>query len=102
MDKLNTKYWFSTMKENEEENYEDHIETIVRRVEMPIRAVLGKSVVTVSDFVGLQNGDIIKLNSKIGQELDIFVGNLKKFKARPGSSKESYAVRVTTILREEE
>ncbi len=102
MDKLNTKYWFSTMKENEEENYEDHIETIVRRVEMPIRAVLGRSVVTVSDFVGLQNGDIIKLNSKIGQELDIFVGNLKKFKALPGSSKESYAVRVTSVLREED
>lgn len=102
MDKLNTKYWFSTMKENEEENYEDYIETIVRRVEMPIRAVLGRSVVTVSDFVGLQNGDIIKLNSKIGQELDIFVGNLKKFKALPGSSKESYAVRVTSVLREED
>ncbi len=102
MDKLNTKYWFSTMKENEEENYEDHIETIVRRVEMPIRAVLGRSVVTVSDFVGLQNGDIIKLNSKIGQELDIYVGNLKKFKALPGSSKESYAVRVTSVLREED
>ncbi|MCR5267192.1 MAG: flagellar motor switch protein FliM [Lachnospiraceae bacterium] len=102
MDKLNTKYWFSTMKENDEENYEDHIETIVRRVEMPIRAVLGRSIVTVNDFVGLQNGDIIKLNSKVGQELDIFVGNLKKFKALPGSSKESYAVRVTTILREEE
>lgn len=102
MDKLNTKYWFSTMKENEEENYEDYIETIVRRVEMPIRAVLGRSVVTVSDFVGLQNGDIIKLNSKIGQELDIFVGNLKKFKALPGSFKESYAVRVTSVLREED
>lgn len=101
MDKLNTKYWFSTMKENNEENYEDHIETIIRRVDMPIRAVLGRSTITVSDFVNLQTGDIIKLNSKVDNEMDIFVGNLKKFKALPGSSKDSYAVRVTSILREE-
>ena len=102
MDKLNTKYWFSTMKENNEENYEDHIETIIRRVDMPIRAVLGRSTITVSDFVNLQTGDIIKLNSKVDNEMDVFVGNLKKFKALPGSSKDSYAVRVTSILREEE
>ncbi len=102
MEKLNTKFWFSSMKENKEENYEDHIETIVRRVEMPIRTVLGKSSITVNDFVNLQLGDIIKLNSKVNNELDVYVGNLKKFKVLPGSTKDSYAVRVTTILREEE
>jgi len=101
MDKLNTKYWFASMKENNEDNYQDYIETVVRRVDMPIRAVLGKSTITVNDFVFLQQGDIIKLNSKIDQELDVFVGNIKKFKALPGSSKDSYAVRVTNVLREE-
>ena len=102
MDKLNTKYWFSSMKENNEENYEDHIETIVRRVHMPIRAVLGTSTITVNDFVNLQLGDIIRLNSKVDNEMNIYVGNLKKFKALPGSSKDAYAVRVTTVIREEE
>lgn len=101
MDKLNTKYWFASMKENNEDNYEEYIETVVRRVDMPIRAVLGKSTITVNDFVFLQQGDIIKLNSKIDQELDVYVGNIKKFKALPGSSKDSYAVRVTNVLREE-
>lgn len=102
MDKLNTKYWFSSMKENNEENYEDHIETIVRRVHMPIRAVLGTSTITVNDFVNLQLGDIIRLNSKVDNEMNIYVGNLRKFKALPGSSKDAYAVRVTTVIREEE
>lgn len=102
MDKLNTKYWFSSMKENNEENYEDHIEAIIRRVDMPIRTILGRSTITVNDFVNLQLGDIIKLNSKVNSELDVFVGNLKKFKALPGSAKDAYAVRVTSILREGE
>ncbi|MFT3984907.1 MAG: flagellar motor switch protein FliM [Lachnospiraceae bacterium] len=102
MDKLNTKYWFSSMKENNEDNYEDHIETIIRKVNMPIRTILGRSTITVSDFVNLQLGDIIKLNSKINNELDVYVGNLKKFKGLPGSAKDDYAVRVTSILREGE
>nr|MCR4924391.1 flagellar motor switch protein FliM [Lachnospiraceae bacterium] len=95
MDKLNTKYWFASMKENNDENYNEHIESIVRKVAMPIKAVLGKSTITVNDFVNLQLGDIIKLNSKIDTEMDVFVGNIKKFKALPGTSKDGYAVRVT-------
>ncbi|MCR5734894.1 MAG: flagellar motor switch protein FliM [Lachnospiraceae bacterium] len=102
MDKLNTKYWFASMKENNDEDYNEHIESIVRKVTMPIKAVLGRSTITVNDFVNLQLGDIIKLNSKIDTEMDVFVGNLKKFKALPGTSKEGYAVRVTSVLREEE
>ncbi len=102
MDKLNTKYWFASMKENNEDNYEDYIETIVRKVSMPIKAILGKSSITVSDFANLQRGDIIKLNSKVENEMDIYVGNLKKFKALPGTSKDAYAVRVTSVIREED
>ena len=54
------------------------------------------------DFVNLQCGDIIKLGSKVDNEMEIYVGNLKKFKALPGSARDSYAVRVTQVLREEE
>lgn len=102
MDKLNTKYWFASMKENTEDSYGETLESAVKKVSMPIKAVLGKSTITVSDFVNLQSGDIIKLNTKIDNEMDIFVGNIKKFKALPGSSKDSYAVRVTSIIREED
>jgi len=102
MEKLNTKYWFSTMKEAASDEYKEHIEALIRRVNMPVKAVLGKSMVTVNDFVNLQTGDIIKLNSKVDSELSIYVGNIKKFKALPGASKDVYAVRVTSILREGE
>lgn len=102
MDKLNTKYWFSNMKDGTGEQFGEHIETIVKKVTMPIKAVLGRSSITVSDFVNLQKGDIIKLNSKVDSELDVYVGNLQKFKALPGTSRDAYSVRVTQILREEE
>ncbi len=102
MDKLNTKYWFSTMQENHDENYEEYIETLIRKVDIPIRAVLGKTVVSVSDFMGLQVGDCIRLDSKVDEDMNIYVGNIKKFTALPGTEKDSYAVRITSVIKEEE
>lgn len=102
MDKLNTKFWYSTMKEANDEDYSQNVEAMIRRVDAPIKAVLGKSVITVNDFVNLQYGDIIRLNTRTDQELEIYVGNIRKFMAMPGKSDDNYAVRVTTVIREEE
>lgn len=101
MDKLNTKYWYSTMQEKEEPSYGDTIEHNISKAIIPIKAVLGNSTISVGDFSNLQKGDIIKLDSGIEDELTIFVGNISKFKALPGSANDKYAVRVTSIIREE-
>ena len=102
MDKLNTKYWYSTIQENHDENYEAYIEAMIRKVDIPIKAVLGKSSISVSDFMNLQVGDCIRLDCGINDDLDVYVGNIKKFTALPGTEGDSYAVRVTSVIREEE
>ena len=101
MDKLNTKYWFSTMKEKDSNSYEAAIENIIDNALIPMKAVLGTSKINVQDFVNLQLGDVIRLDRKVDEELEVYVGNIKKFKALPGYSDNKYAVRVTEILREE-
>ena len=102
MDKLNTKYWFSTMQENHDEDYEVFIESMIRKVDIPIKAVLGKSTISVSDFLNLQVGDCIRLDSKVDNDMDVYVGNIRKFTALPGANKDAYAVRITSVIREEE
>lgn len=102
MDKLNTKYWFSTMQKDDSIDYEEHIESLIKRIDIPVKAVLGKSQVAVNDFLSLQVGDIIRLDSKVDSEMNIYVGNIRKFTALPGSMKENYAVQVTSIIREGE
>lgn len=101
MDKLNTKYWFSTMQDRDEASYEDVIETAISKAQIPLKAILGKSSISVMDFVNLQVGDIVKLNTHVDNELDVYVGNMLKFKALPGSATDKYAVKVTEIIREE-
>lgn len=102
MDKLNTKFWFSTMQENHDENYEEYIEAMIRRVDIPVKAILGKSVISVSDFISLQVGDVIRLDTKVDTDMDVYVGNIRKFTALPGANEEAYAVRVTSVIHQEE
>ncbi|EOS73181.1 MAG: flagellar motor switch protein FliM [Lachnospiraceae bacterium] len=102
MDKLNTKYWFSTMQKDDKVDYEEHIESLIKRIDVPVKAVLGKSLVSVNDFLNLQVGDIIRLDARVDSEMEVFVGNIKKFTALPGSNRDQYAVRVASVIREEE
>ena len=102
MDKLNTKFWYSNMQERVEMEYADTIESLIAKAIVPVKAILGKSVISVNDFSGLQVGDIIRLNTKVNQELDVYVGDIKKFTALPGATGEDYAVRITSVIREEQ
>ena len=102
IDKLNTRYWYANIQSHDERDYAEAIESIINKAHVPIKAVLGKSSVSVMDFATLQPGDIIKLDRAVEDELDIYVGDIRKFTALPGSSGDKYAVRVTSVLREEQ
>ena len=102
IDKLNTKYWYSNMQNQDETYYAEAIESLISRAQIPVKAILGKSSISVSDFAGLQPGDIIRLDRKVDEELDVYVGNIRKFTAMPGASGDDYAVRVTSVIREEQ
>ena len=102
IDKLNTKYWYSTMQQSDDKSYQEIIEIAISKVKIPLRAVLGKSTISVNDFINMQKGDIIKLNSKVEDELAVYVGNINKFTALPGASSGTYAVKISSINRGEE
>lgn len=102
IDKLNTKYWYSSMKESDSGAYQEVIEDIIDYAKIPVKAMLGRSTISVNDYINIQIGDIIKLDTKVNDELEVYVGNIKKFTALPGATSDSYAVRVTSVIREEQ
>ena len=102
IDKLNTKYWYSTVKVSDTTAYHNQIEAAIARARIPIKCELGRSTISLNDFINIQRGDIIKLNTKTSDELAVYVGNIKKFMALPGTSSDSYAVKISQVIREEE
>lgn len=102
LDKLNTKYWFSSMRKTNVEVYNDIIERQISSALIPIKAIFGSTTISVKDFVNIQKGDIIKLDQKLDDDLDILVGDLKKFKAKPGIHDNNNAVKITSVVRKED
>lgn len=102
LDNLNTKFWFTSQSLSDGEDNHENLEMLLKKVQVPVKAYLGRSQITVNDFLGLQVGDIIRLGTRTDSELDVYVGQYKKFAAVPGTDHDKYAVRVTSVYREEE
>lgn len=101
INRVNTKYWYSTAQVKDDGVYHDVMEESIQKAQIPVRAIMGRSAISVNDFIHLQPGDIIKVSTKIEDELDVYVGNIKKFSAIPGAYDDSYAVKIKSIYREE-
>ena len=101
IDKINTKYWYSTAEIKDDDRYREFIEDNIHKAKIPVRAIMGRSAISVNDFIHLQPGDIIKINTKIEDEMDVYVGNIKKFSALPGAYEDAYAVKIKSVYREE-
>ncbi len=101
IDKINTKYWYSTAEVKDNEIFREMLEDNINKAQIPVRAIMGRSAISVNDFIHLQVGDIIKVDTKIEDDLDVYVGNIKKFSALPGAFDDAYAVKIKSVYREE-
>ena len=101
MDRLNNKFWFHAPDESSPEVTEN-IEQQLEKAMVTMSAIVGRAYITVDDFINLQSGDIIPLDSFINSDIDIMVGNLHKFHAKPGISRGKNAVQITSLITKEE
>lgn len=101
MHKISTKQWFSVKREEKMDNYKDKLEEKLTKLTVPIKAILGSSVIKVDEFVDLQVGDVIKLDTDINSTLKILVGDIYKFDAKPGTSRHRNSILITKVIKEE-
>ena len=103
MERLYSRFWFEQPKgEDDDYAYHEDVEARINNAMVPVVAIIGKSSITVSDFVNLQVGDIIPLDSYVSSDLSIYVGNLLKFSARPGTKRGKNAIQITSFISKEE
>lgn len=95
--KLSTKFWFSGITKEISNNELKVIERKIETTLLPIRVELGVAEISVGDLMGLQIGDVISLNTSVGEDLKIAIGNNHKFNGKPGVKKNRVAVKITTI-----
>ena len=65
-----------------------------------LRVQFGACSITLDDFLQLSEGDIIKLDNKVDDDLIVKVNGEKKFFARPGTIKDQVCVKITDVYDE--
>ena len=65
-----------------------------------LRVQFGSCSITLDDFLQLTEGDIIKLDNKVQDDLVVKVNGEKKFFARPGTIKDNICVKITDVYDE--
>ena len=98
MDKLKTSYFFGQHDDEETETYRVKVEEELEKARVPVSAVIGKTNIMVNDFVNLQKGDVLKLDSYVNSDLEIMIGNLLKFNAKPGTVRGKYAFQISNFI----
>ncbi|NLJ74838.1 MAG: flagellar motor switch protein FliM [Firmicutes bacterium] len=69
----------------------------VRSAVLPVEVELGQTTVSVQDLLELEVGDVIPLQKRRNETLDVKIGSLTKFKGTPGKLGSRLGVVITSI-----
>ncbi len=102
MPKLTSQFWFKQTHQDLTRLHEQRLLKQLEQVEVDVNVILGKTTVTLDDFLSFSKGDIIPLQRMEGEDLDILVEGELLFKAQPGAFGQNVAVQIKGWHLEEE
>lgn len=95
LSQISTYYSFvQTVEATEEIN---NIQYWLEEAEIELNVVLGEATIMVKDFLTLTKGDVLPLNRKTYQELDLYINDKLKFKVQAGFLKRNLAVQINAL-----
>ncbi len=102
LEHLNTRYWFTERKSSEHDREESRRSLIskVKSIPLELNVVLGKSHVTLSEIMGLQPGDVIRLETRVGEKTVVQSNNNVWFWGTLGTVRNHVAVKIDRVLLE--
>ena len=93
--KFNAASWFAAIRKEPLTTNVQAIAKQVNIVELSVIAELGTATINLQDILTLQVGDLIVTDRLVKEDLDIRVGNLIKFRGRPGIMGKRMAMSIT-------
>ncbi|MCM2588706.1 flagellar motor switch protein FliM [Rossellomorea marisflavi] len=97
--KLSGSYWMESKRKESSSTEVTQLREGIKKAKVPVVAQLGKTEVTIEDFLSMGVGDVLDLGTGIGEPLTVCVGNVPKFIAQPGRSKKKLAVQILETLK---
>ncbi|MBM7603314.1 flagellar motor switch protein FliM [Metabacillus crassostreae] len=96
--KLSGHYWMQSDRKEPKPNEIEALKKQIHLADLLISAQLGSSDLSIQDFLQLQIGDVIQLDSTIDQPLVVNIGDKPKFTGQPGKLNKKIAVQIIDHL----
>ncbi|WP_461613070.1 flagellar motor switch protein FliM [Clostridium sp. Marseille-QA1073] len=94
LDKLVIQYWFREDDETLAKESREKLQKRLKVIDVDLKAVLGKAEITVKDFLELNVGDVITLNSNIEEPIGVYVEEQLTYSGKPGLYGKNRAVQI--------
>lgn len=98
LDKLIVQYWFEQADAEIVEESRSKIKQKLNVVDVELMALLGKTSITVDEFLKLSTGDIITLDKKSNSPVTVVIDDKEYFYGIPGTVGKNLGVSVLDII----
>lgn len=100
LDKLSMKSWFDKEDDSNQET-KSIIANRLNTMMVNMHVSLGKSVLTIDEFLGLEYGDVLQLNSRINDPLKLYIEERPYYLVKPGEVDRKFAVEILEYIEED-
>ncbi|MFW6380954.1 MAG: flagellar motor switch protein FliM [Bacillota bacterium] len=98
---LNAQQWFASTREEQTTQHLNNLKRRLKKARIDVLAELGSTQLTVTDLLYLQAGDVIRLDKRTDDQIDIRIGNRVKYKAIAGTRRKHKAFKIIGVADEE-
>ncbi|MGL5956748.1 MAG: flagellar motor switch protein FliM [Brevinema sp.] len=84
INKLSAQYWYSAVNNNITAEHITFIKQQINDIKLTVIAQLAETTLSFSEVSKLQEGDVIRFDTKVNADIDIYIGRNVKFKAKAG------------------
>lgn len=98
LDKLVVQYWFKSDEDDLIDEAQEKLKKGIEPVEVNMHVELGKTEITIDNFLKLVKGDVLILDSQFSNPVKVFVEEEECFIAKPGVLGKNMGVELLDIL----
>ncbi len=98
--KLSASLWFAS-KKSYDPVVQENLHKRLEKVSLPLIVQLGKTRLSMREILNLEVGDVIALDKKMSDPLDVFIGKNLKMRGVSGRRGKRLALRITELIEEE-
>jgi flagellar motor switch protein FliM len=100
MPKLSAQHQIAHNQRKRSHHDENIVKHKLKKADIPVSVNLGRTELSLREVLDLAKGDIVRLDNRLDQMLEVIIGDTAKFRGKPGIFRGHKAVQVVSEIRE--